>query len=58
MFELLKRIFRDKEIEKKREKAITELAYFLTNYGFGIEEAIKAAKDFWKKHESKLKDIL
>lgn len=58
MFGFIKKLFVNKEIEKKKEKAVMDLAYFLTNYGFNFEEAVKVSKEFWKKYNNKLKEML
>lgn len=42
-----------------KERAIAELAKFLiARFHFDLEEALKASRDFWKKHEKKLEEVI
>jgi len=58
MFGFLKEMFKDKRVTRLKEKAIMEMTNFLMNYGFSFEEAVKVAKEFWSKHEKKLKELI
>jgi len=42
----------------QEEEAILDLANFLLRYDFTPSEAMAEARNFWKKHKKKLKQIL
>ncbi len=46
------------ELKRIQYEAELDLAQYLTSYGFTTDEAIKASRDFWRKHKEKLKRIL
>ena len=58
MFDFLKGMFKDKRVERLKQKAIMDMSNLLMNYGFTFEEAVKTAKDFWSKNEKKLKELV
>jgi hypothetical protein len=56
--DMIRKIFRDKRVERVKERAIVDMSNFLVNYGFQLEEAVKVSKEFWGKHEKNLKELL
>ena len=44
--------------EFKKQEAVMDMADLLMDYGFTPDKAVKTAKDFWKKHNGKLKDVI